>query len=163
MNKQFGRGRNNTKTSKLIDALAKDQRRRCSDMGSNDSRSSFASSCSMDSFGALPDEDSQDKAIPLSPSSCRGTLSDSDQNFLEGLLVLAPNNMDAIRDLLSPCADPFLPGQFVRSKKSARDYCVVLTTQPDNKSSRHSIQSLVSVISTSLLSSSGSSITTLSG
>ena len=116
------RRRKNTKTLRLMDALQKDQDIRCSGMGSVDSgpfhrSASFArssesslsadSSLSMGRFGALP-EDFEDGSIILPPRCQRGDLSDSDQLFLEGLLVFAPDRVDALQDLMNPRAIPFV-------------------------------------------------------
>ena len=116
------RRRKNTKTLRLMDALQKDQDIRCSGMGSVDSgpfhrSASFArssesslsadSSLSMGRFGALP-EHLEDGPIILPPPCQRRDLSDSDQLFLEGLLVFAPDRVDALQDLMNPSAIPFV-------------------------------------------------------
>ena len=105
-----------------MDALQKDQDIRCSGMGSVDSgpfhrsasfaRSSESSlsadfSLSMGRFGALP-EHFEDGSIILPPPCQRRDLSDSDQQFLEGLLVFAPDRVDALQDLMNPSAIPFV-------------------------------------------------------
>ena len=83
------------KTSKLIVALQKDQSQRCCATVPHDSSSSSACSFAIDA------KDSQDDSIPLLPPH-QGTplSSDSDQHFLEGLLVLAPDSMDALQVLM---------------------------------------------------------------
>ena len=111
--------RNTTKTSKLIDALQKDQMKRCSEMGQSsssgllnpvllDGRStksllSTTSEMAMGRFGGLAEEP-QFKSAPLSPALQR---SDSDENFLEGLQVLAPNSMDTLLELMNQSAGSF--------------------------------------------------------
>ena len=84
------------KTSKLIVALQKDQSQRCCEMVPHDSSSSPA--CSF----AIDPKDAQDDSIPLLPPHQGTPLSDSDQHFLEGLLVLAPDSMDALQVLMNP-------------------------------------------------------------
>lgn len=84
------------KTSKLIVALQKDQSQRCCATVPHDSSSSSACSFAIDA------KDSQDDSIPLLPPHQGTPLSDSDQHFLEGLLVLAPDSIDALQVLMNP-------------------------------------------------------------
>jgi hypothetical protein len=55
----------------------------------------------MGHFGGLAEES---QFIPLSPLRQRGTPSDSDQQFLECLLMLAPDSIDTLLELMNQSA-----------------------------------------------------------
>ena len=90
-------------------ALEKDQSQRCSSamIPFNPSSSSDDSDSAMVRFGELPEEDSQDKSIPLSQPCHQRTLSNDDQHFLDGLLVFAPGSKKTLQVLMNPCTYSF--------------------------------------------------------
>jgi hypothetical protein len=79
MNKLSVARRNKPKTSKLIDALQKDQMKRCSEnMGGQSSSSGLLN------------------PVLLVGRSRKYQRSDSDKQFLEGLFVLSPDSTDTL-------------------------------------------------------------------